>query len=129
MCDLSKKLWAYQVQTQINIIDQGKFSFFIDERCNSSQLTNVVFGLLLVDGSRFQVPVPGSGSRFQVQPLDGNKNFPRLSLGRVSHFFKNSGKSPIGLMMLLFNLASCKALPLSRPCRCISNIVPVVPAL
>ena len=26
-------------------------------------------------------------------------------------------------------LASCKALPLSRPCRCISNIVPVVPAL
>ena len=26
-------------------------------------------------------------------------------LGSVSHFFKNSGKSPMGLMMLLFNLA------------------------
>ena len=114
-----------------------KFSFSFENFW--AHLTNVVFGW--VD--------------FQLHPLDGNKNFPWLSLkmkffvkmfffhgkkifcfnkmfsaqdvfqshkkyflchknilvprknlGSVSHFFKNSGKSPIGLMMLLFNLVN-----------------------
>ena len=35
-----------------------------------------------------------------------NISMPQKNLGSVSHFFKNSGKSPIGLMMLLFNLVN-----------------------
>ena len=42
------------------------------------------------------------GARFVFNVTKCHKN----NLGSVSHFFKNSGKSPIGLMMLLFNLVN-----------------------